>query len=108
MEDSVVQEVKDLFESRSQVGIKKYKKTLQNNDDGVMKFLTHAQEEAMDLTLYIQKLKNEMKYAMDLEMTKLYHALLLAQEAGGDKPLAPCDVEDVFFQLGHDIDKLPF
>ena len=108
MKDPVVQKVKDKYEKRSQVGIKKYKKTLQSNDDGVLVFLNHLQEELMDGTLYIQKIQDDFKERLDLAMTKIYYSLLSAQEAAGDKPLAPCDIEDVFFQLGYEVDKYPF
>jgi len=56
--DGIVQDVKDLFEHRSQVGIKKYNTTLEHSKDGLNTFLIHLQEELMDATLYIEKLKN--------------------------------------------------
>tara|TARA_R110000737_G_scaffold156394_1_gene185099 strand:- start:5656 stop:5949 length:294 start_codon:yes stop_codon:yes gene_type:complete len=55
--DGVVQDVKDLYEKRSQVGIKKYGTTLEDSKDGLNTFLIHLQEELMDATLYIEKLK---------------------------------------------------
>ena len=55
--DKVVQDVKDLYEQRSQVGIKKYGTTLEDSKDGLNTFLIHLQEELMDATLYIEKLK---------------------------------------------------
>ncbi len=53
--DPIVKQVTDKFKSRSEVGIKKYGTTLEDNntDD----FLNHLQEELMDAVLYIQKLK---------------------------------------------------
>jgi len=56
--DGIVQDVKDLYEERSQVGIKKYSTTLEDSKDGLNTFLIHLQEELMDATLYIEKLKN--------------------------------------------------
>ena len=56
--DKVVQDVKDLYEQRSEVGIKKYNTTLEDSKDGLNTFLIHLQEELMDATLYIEKLKN--------------------------------------------------
>lgn len=55
MKDAIVQAVIDKFHYRSEVGIKKYGTTLEqnNNDD----YLTHLQEELMDAILYIEKLK---------------------------------------------------
>jgi hypothetical protein len=56
MTDKIVQQVIDKFNQRSEIGIKKYGTTLEqnNNDD----FLTHLQEELMDAILYIEKLKS--------------------------------------------------
>ena len=58
--DKYVQEVKDIFEQRSQTGIKKYNTTLERDDVDLLGWLTHLQEELMDATLYIQKLKSEV------------------------------------------------
>ena len=55
--DGIVQDVKDLYEKRSEVGIKKYNTTLKDSKDGLNTFLIHLQEELMDATLYIEKLK---------------------------------------------------
>jgi len=55
--DSIVEAVKDKYDSRSRKGIETYKTTLQDNPDGFYAFLNHLQEELMDATLYIEKLK---------------------------------------------------
>ena len=55
--DKVVQDVKDLYEQRSQVGIKKYSTTLEDSKESLEAFLVHLQQELMDATLYIEKLK---------------------------------------------------
>ena len=55
--DGIVQNVKDLYEERSQIGIKKYNTTLENSTEGLEAFLIHLQQELMDATLYIEKLK---------------------------------------------------
>ena len=55
-EDPIVKQVVDSFQQRSKVGIEKYGTTLnENNTDD---FLEHLQQELMDATLYIQKLKS--------------------------------------------------
>lgn len=56
MTDKIVKQVIDKFNQRSEIGIKKYGTTLEqnNNDD----FLNHLQEELMDAILYIEKLKS--------------------------------------------------
>ena len=54
-EDPIVKQVVDSFQDRSKVGIEKYGTTLEeNNTDD---FLEHLQQELMDATLYIEKLK---------------------------------------------------
>lgn len=55
--DLVVQKVISNFEERSKVGIKKYNTTLEKSESGLMDFLIHLQEELMDATLYIEKIK---------------------------------------------------
>jgi hypothetical protein len=55
-EDPIVAAVIRKMYQRSQVGIKKYGTTLEeNNEDD---FLNHAIEEAMDLILYLTKVKS--------------------------------------------------
>lgn len=56
--DPIVEEVKELFDKRSQLGIEKYGTTLHDNntDD----FLVHLQEELMDAILYLTKIKNQL------------------------------------------------
>jgi len=58
MKDKIVEEVVLKYQQRSEVGIKKYGTTLeQNNKDN---YLVHLQEELMDATLYIQKLLSKV------------------------------------------------
>jgi len=55
--DPIVESVVNKFLQRSKVGIEKYGTTLhENNSDD---FINHAMEEAMDFTLYLQKLKSQ-------------------------------------------------
>ncbi len=58
--DSVVEQVVNSFNERSRVGIEKYGTTLDRDDLSLVQWLTHLQEELMDATLYIQKLRNEL------------------------------------------------
>jgi hypothetical protein len=57
IKDSVVQSVINKFKQRSEVGIKKYNTTLDRDDLTSKEWINHAQEEAMDLILYLEKLK---------------------------------------------------
>ena len=60
MKDHIVEQVKDRFDERSETGIAKYGTTLERGDLSLLDWLNHLQEELMDATLYIQKLKNEL------------------------------------------------
>ena len=55
--DKYVQAVKEKFEERSQTGIRKYNTTLEREDLSFLDWLTHLQEELMDATLYVERLK---------------------------------------------------
>jgi hypothetical protein len=57
--DKYVDRVLNRFKERSEVGIKKYSTNLERNDLNVLEWLTHLQEELMDATLYIERLKDE-------------------------------------------------
>lgn len=48
------------YYERSEMGIKKYGTTLENNTLPLLDWLNHLQEELMDATLYIEKLKQEI------------------------------------------------
>lgn len=65
--DKHVQAVKEKFEQRSQTGIKKYNTTLEREDLKLIDWINHAQEEAMDLTLYLERIKAELKDKYNLE-----------------------------------------
>ncbi len=55
--DSIVESVVNQFKERSDVGIKKYGTTLDRNDLTTLEWINHAQQEAMDFCLYLEKLK---------------------------------------------------
>ena len=59
--DSIVKRVIDSFKKRSERGLEKYGTTLDRNDLTHLEWLQHLQEELMDATLYIEKLKDEEK-----------------------------------------------
>ena len=56
VKDSIVNSVLDKYAKRSEVGQKKYNTNLDRTDLTQNDWLTHAQEEAMDLSLYLEKL----------------------------------------------------
>ena len=61
MNDKIVISVLESFKKRSEIGIKKYNTTLERNDLSTLEWLQHAQEEAMDFVLYLERLKEEYK-----------------------------------------------
>ena len=58
--DPILMNVMTKYYDRSEMGIKKYGTTLENNSLPLMEWLNHLQEELMDATLYIEKLKQEI------------------------------------------------
>jgi len=64
MKDKIVELVVDKFQQRSKVGIEKYKTTLEMNN--VDNYILHAQQESMDLSLYLEKIMY-----FNAEITKL-------------------------------------
>jgi hypothetical protein len=54
--DYIVESVISKYNKRSQTGINKYGTTMDREDLSVLDWLRHAQEEAMDLSLYLEKL----------------------------------------------------
>ena len=58
--DPVVQSVVNKFVDRSDVGFAKYGKTMRDDKSDVFVWLNHLQEELMDATLYLQRLKEEI------------------------------------------------
>ena len=59
IKDTIVHSVIQQFEKRSNIGIEKYGVTMDRDDLSVLEWLQHLQEELMDATLYIEKLKQE-------------------------------------------------
>jgi hypothetical protein len=55
--DSVVASVVESFKKRAEFGQKKYGTNLDRTDLSTLEWIQHAQEEAMDFVLYLEKLK---------------------------------------------------
>lgn len=64
--DPIVSCVINKFKKRSELGIKKYGTTLEDNNTD--NFLEHLSEELMDSLLYIQKIKDLRKTIEDLQI----------------------------------------
>jgi hypothetical protein len=56
----MVNNVVEAFLTLSNVGKEKYGTTLDRNDLKPLEWLIHLQEELMDATLYVEKLKKEL------------------------------------------------
>ena len=70
IEDKIVLRVLARFSERSQLGIAKYNTTLERTDLSTLEWLTHAQEEAMDFVLYLERLKDEYREGLLTKMVK--------------------------------------
>lgn len=68
MKDPIVESVLDKYKERSSVGIYKYGTTLQDNELSLSEWLTHLQEELMDATLYLEKLKQQTGGTYDITL----------------------------------------
>ena len=76
--DSIVESVINKYKKRSQIGINKYGTTMDREDLSVLDWLRHAQEEAQDLTLYLEKLivkDNDHKQIEKIAVHKFMRAL---------------------------------
>jgi preprotein translocase subunit SecA len=57
IKDNIVESVVEKYIERSEKGIEKYGTTLQNNLLTFDEWINHLQEELMDATLYLEKIK---------------------------------------------------
>jgi hypothetical protein len=65
IEDPIVMSVMTKFYERSQVGIKKYNTMLTRDDLSTLEWISHLQDELMDATLYLERLKQEFYEKVD-------------------------------------------
>lgn len=70
--DEIVRSVLKRFNERSKVGIEKYSTTLERDDLSTLEWLTHAQEEAMDFVLYLERLKQEIESIKEFDTWKAW------------------------------------
>jgi hypothetical protein len=61
MKDKIVEQVVSKYNERSELGVKKYNTTLEDNKLKLVEWLVHLQEELMDATLYIEKSLSKLK-----------------------------------------------
>lgn len=60
IQDPILLKVLAKYYERSERGINKYGRTLDRDDLNLIDWLNHLQEELMDATLYIEKVKHEL------------------------------------------------
>jgi hypothetical protein len=77
IKDSIVESVINKYRQRSETGIKKYGFTMDRNDLSDIDWLTHAQEEAQDLTLYLEKMI--VRKRAEGQLLDQYHAWYMQQ-----------------------------
>lgn len=63
--DKIVDNVINKYYERSKVGYAKYKTNLERNDLSTFDWLNHLQDELMDATLYVEKLKEQLQQSWD-------------------------------------------
>ena len=68
VKDQVVLSVMAKYAERSAVGLRKYGTTLDREDLTIFDWLNHLQEELMDATLYIERIRKEIA----IEKTKSF------------------------------------
>jgi hypothetical protein len=59
--DLIVSEIIQQYQIRAEFGEKKYGVTLDRDDLSTLDWIEHAKQEAMDLTLYLEKLKKALE-----------------------------------------------
>jgi hypothetical protein len=71
--DPVVERVVDKFISRSDIGYRKYGVTLEDDKSNIFQWINHLQEELMDATLYLQKLKESTTEELQEALLQQWH-----------------------------------
>ncbi len=59
--DSIVQSINEKLVDRAEVGYNKYNATMDRDDLTEVEWITHAQEELLDMLLYMEKLRVELE-----------------------------------------------
>jgi hypothetical protein len=62
--DSVVENVSNRLKDRARIGFEKYGTDLDRNDLITEQWIEHAIEEALDFSLYLTKLKEQLKKSL--------------------------------------------
>lgn len=62
--DSNVEAVREQMRQRAEFGLQKYGVTTERTDLTIMDWIQHAQDEAMDLCVYLERLKQEFDWPL--------------------------------------------
>lgn len=62
MKDSIVESIINQYQQRAEFGAKKYGVTMDREDLTIQDWILHAKQEAMDFTLYLEKLSQEIEH----------------------------------------------
>ena len=63
--DSILTELLEKYVQRSEIGKAKYNMDMDRDDLSITEWVNHAQEEAMDLSIYLTKIKRELENRHD-------------------------------------------
>lgn len=81
IEEQVIEKIK----LRAETGEKKYNTTMERTDLSRLDWLVHAQEEAMDMAIYLEKLiELEIRESVDVEPNKADEPKLISELKDGD------------------------
>jgi len=67
--DPIVNKVLQKIHSRSQAGMAKYGVTMMRDDVTTVEWLRHAQEEALDLAVYLERIIHDLSRTDDREVS---------------------------------------
>ena len=60
--DSILTEVLEKYVQRAEIGKAKYNMDMDRDDLSITEWVNHAQEESMDLSIYLTKIKRELEF----------------------------------------------
>ena len=69
-DDPIVYRVARKIKDRSEAGMKKYGVTMMRQDVTTLQWINHAQEEAMDFIIYLERLKHDYEEMLKMSQGK--------------------------------------
>jgi len=68
--DPIIYRVARKMKERSQAGMQKYGVTMMRQDVTTLQWINHAQEEAMDFIIYLERLKHDYEEMLKMQVDK--------------------------------------